>query len=90
MADSIGGFGMMDYSQIQRLMAVTDEMNRKMNQLVTDIELLKRDVKDLQQSFEDLEKRTANPPVSWQSWAVAVIGLIMAVSFLLSITGIGR
>lgn len=89
MADSIGGFGMMDYSQIQRLMAVTDEMNRNMTKLVTDIEVLKLQVSDLQKRFTELEDRTAlTPPVSWQSWAVAVVGLIMAVVMLLSLANL--
>ena len=88
MADSIGGFGMMDYTQVQRLIQVTDEMNKKMSQIATDLALLQRDVNDLRQRFAELEDRTPlTPAVSWQAWLLAGVALLAAASVLASLVG---
>jgi hypothetical protein len=86
MTDGAQGFGLMDYTQVQRLIGMTDEMNRNMTKLVTDIEVLKLQVKDLQQSFAELEKRTVSAaPVSWQSWAGAITLLVAIVLLVLQV-----
>ncbi len=85
MSETLGGFSPFgDYSQIQRLIAVTDEMNKKISQIGTDMALLQRDLNNLQEQFSQHEKRTVGvQPVSWQSATFATVGLVMCVLMVL-------
>lgn len=89
MADASGYVTTMDYAQVQRLIAVTDEMNRNMTKLVTDIEVLKLQVSDLQKQFHELEARNSmTQPTSWQTWFLGGVALVMIASIIA--TWLGR
>lgn len=78
-----GGFPLIDYSQIQRLIAVTDEMNRNVNRLSTDLQLLQQDVNRIEDRLDKMEARTSVAPPTWQSWLVSIAALVFAVIAIL-------
>ena len=88
-ADIAGGFPLMDYSQIQRLISVTDEMNRNVNKLSTELQLLQQDVNRIEERLDKMEARTAAAASpTWQAWGVSIAALVFAVLAILAMANL--
>lgn len=77
-----------DYSQIARLIAVTDDMNRNVNQLSTDVQILKRDVNRIDERLTKMEAHTAAPQPTWQAWGISIAALVFAVLAILAMANL--
>lgn len=72
-------------AEVKRLIAMTDETNKTMAQLVTDIALLQRDIDDLKRQFAAQEQRAA-----WLARVQVGIWLVLSAMSLFLLWHIAR
>lgn len=68
--------------QFDRMMRQMDQLREDIAELMTKVEVNNQRLASIERRMDLLEGHA--PPVSWQAWAVAIIGLIMAVVTVLT------
>jgi hypothetical protein len=72
-------------TQLERLLRHMDEMREDVAQLVTKTEVLAQRMGALERRLEQIEQHLPPQPVGWQTWVLAIVGLLMAVVMVMSL-----
>ena len=72
-------------SQFERLLRHMDEMREDVSTLVAKTEVLGQRMGALEHRLDRMEQHLPQQPVGWQSWVVAIVGLVMAVVLVMAI-----
>lgn len=73
-------------SQFERLMRHMDEMREDVALLVTKTEVLGQRLGAMEHRLDRIEQHLPHQPIGWQSWVVAIVGLVMAVVLVMAIS----
>jgi hypothetical protein len=72
-------------AQFERLVRHMDEMREDVALLVTKTEVLGQRMGALENRLDRIEQHLPQQPIGWQSWIVAIVGLVMAVVTVMAI-----
>lgn len=73
-------------SQFERLLRHMDEMREDVALLVTKTEVLGQRLGAMESRLDRIEQHLPTQPLGWQSWVVAIVGLVMAVVLVMAIS----
>lgn len=72
-------------SQFDRLLRHMDEMREDVSELVAKTEVLGQRLGALEHRLDRIEQHLPPPQLGWQSWVLAIVGLVLAVVTVMAI-----